>query len=116
MEQTGAYAIYASLPDGEQVLANLDKFFEFLRNEESKPGSSLAKVAHALEERVQASNRDSQANPSNHGIDAVQIMTIHASKGLQFPLVVVANMQKMIKPRAFLQVMRVRLGLKSGIH
>ena len=96
MEQTGAYAIYASLPDGEQVLANLDKFFEFLRNEESKPGSSLAKVAHALEERVQASNRDSQANPSNHGIDAVQIMTIHASKGLQFPLVVVANMQKMI--------------------
>ena len=96
MEQTGAYAIYASLPDGEQVLANLGKFFEFLRNEESKPGSSLAKVAHALEERVQASNKDSQANPGGHGIDAVQIMTIHASKGLQFPLVVVANMQRMI--------------------
>ena len=96
MEQTGAYAIYASLPDGEQVLANLQKFFEFLRNEESKPGSSLAKVAHALEERVEASNRDSQANPGGHGIDAVQIMTIHASKGLQFPLVVVANMQRMI--------------------
>ncbi len=96
MEQTGAYAIYASMPDGEQVLANLKKFFEFLRNEESKPGSSLAKVAHALGERVKASTRDSQANPADHGMDAVQIMTIHASKGLQFPLVVVANMQRMI--------------------
>ena len=96
LQQSGAYAIYASLPDGEQVLANLGKFFEFLRNEESKPGSSLAKIAMALEDRVAASNRDSQANPDNQGADAVQIMTIHASKGLQFPVVVVANMQRKI--------------------
>ncbi len=115
MEQTGAYAIYASLPDGEQVLANLGKFFEFLRNEESKPGSSLAKVAHALEERVEASNRDSQANPGSHGIDAVQIMTIHASKGLQFPLVVVANMQKTVsrnKTESILASNEGEIGLK----
>lgn len=116
MEQTGAYAIYASLPDGEQVLANLGKFFEFLRNEESKHGSSLAKVAHALEERVEASNRDSQANPGSHGIDAVQIMTIHASKGLQFPLVVVANMQKMVsrnKTESILASNEGEIGLKN---
>jgi len=96
LEQSGAYAIYASLPDGDQALANLDKFFEFLRTEESKPGSSLAKIAIALEERVAASNRDSQANPDSQGTDAVQIMTIHASKGLEFPLVIVANMQRKI--------------------
>jgi len=64
---------------------------------------------------VEASNRDSQANPGSHGIDAVQIMTIHASKGLQFPLVVVANMQKTVsrnKTESILASNEGEIGLK----
>lgn len=96
LEESGAYRKYASQHDGEQVIANLGQFFEFLRLEESKPGASLARVAISLKQRAEDSIKDSQASVEVEGMDAVQIMTVHASKGLQFPLVVVPNLQRQI--------------------
>ena len=105
LEESGAYQRYASQHDGEQVIANLGQFFEFLRLEESKPGSSLARVANGLQQRAEESIKDSQAAVEVEGMNAVQIMTVHASKGLQFPLVVVPNLQRPVSGKSAESVM-----------
>ena len=105
LEESGAYQRYASQHDGEQVIANLGQFFEFLRLEESKPGSSLARVANGLQQRAEESIKDSQAAVEAEGMNAVQIMTVHASKGLQFPLVVVPNLQRPVSGKSSESVM-----------
>ncbi|TSC68666.1 MAG: ATP-dependent DNA helicase PcrA, partial [Parcubacteria group bacterium Gr01-1014_66] len=53
-------------------------------------------IAHFLEEIALASDADAIAS----GEDAVTLMTIHASKGLEFPVVCIAGMEEGVFPHA----------------
>ena len=80
---------YYSLPDGVEKEGNIKQFFSLLNNEELK--HDLTKCIEFLEKTAKSSmlveNESGSAN-------SVKIMTMHASKGLEFPAVVVGGLGK----------------------
>ncbi|WP_321476258.1 UvrD-helicase domain-containing protein [uncultured Paludibaculum sp.] len=72
--------------------ANVDKFLRLLRDlEAAAPGDLAGHLAQIDDLR----DRGKEPNaPEVEFSDAVQVMSIHSAKGLEFPVVVVAAMQK----------------------
>lgn len=93
LEESGAYAIYAAEPDGELMLANLQRLFEHIRGEESGSSPGLGRLARWMRDQVDDSLKEEQAVLAA-AQDAVQIMTVHAAKGLEFPVVAVMKMER----------------------
>lgn len=83
-----AYQEFVSaLINGEQRSANIDALTELLRNDKSP---YLKDTLAKLENNTQAAPGVIASDDSN----SVSFMTIHKSKGLQFKVVFVANLQK----------------------
>jgi ATP-dependent helicase/nuclease subunit A len=95
LEESGAYTIYAAEPEREMILANLTRLFDRIRAEESRSAPGLARLARWMRDQVEDSYREEQASLTA-GQDAVQIMTVHAAKGLEFPVVAVMKMERRI--------------------
>jgi ATP-dependent helicase/nuclease subunit A len=70
-----------------QRKANIKKFIRLIEDLESK-GKSLLKIREFLEKTLNKT-QEAKANVNTEGMDAVKIMTLHASKGLEFPMVFV---------------------------
>jgi ATP-dependent helicase/nuclease subunit A len=84
--------LYKQLPDGEQKLANLREFMDILNNfvVENSAADFSSLMMH-LELLIQNSN----IGLGETDEDAViQVMTVHKSKGLEFPLVILADLEK----------------------
>ena len=96
LEESGAYAFYAVLPEGEQILANMRQFFDIVRAEEARSALGLGRLARRIRLNVEDFEKEGQANLSN-GEDAVQIMTVHAAKGLEFPVVAVLKLESAVQ-------------------
>ena len=77
--------------DGQQAAANLAKLVEQARAFSSGGGGGLRAFAHWLAE--QQDGRDTEdagiAEPSDN---AVRLVTIHSAKGLEYPIVALANL------------------------
>lgn len=81
-------AIVASRLDGEQELANLEKLISIARNFNSKGFRNLYDFITYLKDSIIGLEDEAQAAfPSDK--NSVQLMTIHQSKGLEFPIVFV---------------------------
>jgi ATP-dependent helicase/nuclease subunit A len=94
--EKGLLSFYAALPNGAQRRANLLKLhdhairFEHFRTTE--PGNALPRFVEFLE-KLDASQQDwAPAEPDSAGRNAVRVMSIHKSKGLEFPVVFVAEL------------------------
>lgn len=70
--------------------ANLDKFLHLLRTWHARRPRPLPELIDSLED-LRAAQAEPSA-PANDTPDAVQVLTIHAAKGLEFPVVFVAAM------------------------
>lgn len=94
MWETGYYTYCGALPSGQQRQANLralsDKAREF---KETGYGGIYGFLTYiqALEKRRIPTG---QVKLANENEDIVRIMTIHKSKGLEFPIVIVAGLGK----------------------
>jgi ATP-dependent helicase/nuclease subunit A len=93
LEESGAYALYGAESEGQRILANLEQLFAVIHAEEARSGAGLARLARWLRQQVNESSREEQATPDT-GQDAIQIMTVHAAKGLEFPVVAVMKMER----------------------
>lgn len=72
--------------------ANVDKFLRLLRElDAATPGDLTGHLEHI--DDLRARGREPNA-PEVEFSDAVQVMSIHSAKGLEFPVVVLASMQK----------------------
>jgi ATP-dependent helicase/nuclease subunit A len=98
LEESAAYALYAVLPEGEQILANLRQFFDRVRTLDADAALGLGRLARRLREQIDEFEKEGQANLAGDD-DAVQIMTVHAAKGLEFPVVAVLKMEVGLRPR-----------------
>ena len=82
----GLKAYYASLPDGVDRVANIDEFLAMLKDEASnKPDFDLAEF---LNELSLLSDQDAVSG------DAINIMSVHASKGLEFSHLFVIGLEE----------------------
>lgn len=78
--------------------ANIRKFLALLEAMEDD-GLSILEIRERLIRQRNALNV-SKANVNAEGMDAVRIMTIHAAKGLQFPMVFLPGMDERLSPNS----------------
>lgn len=81
----------------KQRQANIKKFIKLIESYESAGFSGL----EIREKLIKARNGDEpKANINTEGMNAVKIMTIHAAKGLQFPMVFLPSLDEADTPRS----------------
>jgi len=78
--------------NGRRRFANLRKLVELVRSWESREEPSIPALVELLEDHTGGETRESEAMVESPRDDTVKLMTIHAAKGLEFPLVVVADL------------------------
>ncbi|WP_025026730.1 helicase-exonuclease AddAB subunit AddA [Caldalkalibacillus mannanilyticus] len=93
-KQTGYYDFVGGLPGGNQRQANLKALYDRARQYEATSFRGLFRFLNFIE-RMQDKGRDlGAARALGEQEDVVRIMTIHKSKGLEFPVVFVAGLAK----------------------
>ena len=91
LEATRAHAGFALRPAGHQVLANVYRVADLARNFELSGGISFRGFVEELE--AQAEKAESAEAPVlEEGAEGVRLMTVHSAKGLEFPVVILADM------------------------
>src|SRR5262249_53084609 len=100
LESARAHAAFVLRPSGEQALANVLHLAELARAYEVAGGISFRGfIDHLVEDGEGA--RVAEAPVLEEGSDGVRIMTVHKAKGLEFPVVILADMTaKMARPPA----------------
>ena len=73
--------------DGERLLTDLRHIGETLHQRVVTEGDGLASLTAWLRERMGATRKEERARRLDSDADAVHLSTIHASKGLQYPIV-----------------------------
>ncbi len=90
LEDSGLYNIISAMPQGDGRKANLE-FLKSLATDFAKGTyTGLFNFIRYIEEIRKADIDFGQAQVVNADLDAVQLMTIHKSKGLEFPVVFLA--------------------------
>lgn len=87
---TGYEAWLAAQPRGAAQLANVRRLLGLTRRFDQHQRHGLYRFLRHLEALDEADGGPEQAQPP--GRDAVRLMSIHAAKGLEFPVVVVAGL------------------------
>jgi ATP-dependent helicase/nuclease subunit A len=77
--------------DGDRRLANVRKLIRLAREYEQLRGPDLEGFVRFCEEQADLAAREGEAAIADEGGDAVLLMTVHAAKGLEFPVVVLAD-------------------------
>ncbi|MEA2458237.1 MAG: hypothetical protein QOC95_1209, partial [Thermoleophilaceae bacterium] len=81
-----------SLTRGGRRMANVRKLMRLAREFEAERGRDLRGFIDFVDERELLAAREGQAPLEGEGLDAVRLMTVHAAKGLEFPVVCVADL------------------------
>jgi len=76
--------------------ANIRKFIRIIEDQEAR-GKSLMRIRDFLE-RTYTREEEPKANVNTEGMNAVRIMTIHAAKGLEFPIVFIPGLEEPFTP------------------
>src|SRR4029077_2599008 len=93
---------------GSRAAANIEKFLAMAREASSR--LTLAEFVEELDLMRDADARDADAPPED-AVNAVRIMTVHAAKGLEFPVVFLAALHKGIQSSVGPLAFSPRIGL-----
>ncbi len=78
---------------GERRLANVHKLMRLARGFEAQEGRDLRRfLDHVAHVEATLGGREADAPVADGELDAVRLMSIHAAKGLEFPVVCVADL------------------------
>jgi ATP-dependent exoDNAse (exonuclease V) beta subunit len=91
LEATRAHAGFAIWPTGSQALANIDRLKDMARRWEQQGLVSFRAFVDRLEDEAERGEA-AEAPLLEEGVQGVRIMTVHKAKGLEFPVVVLADM------------------------
>jgi ATP-dependent exoDNAse (exonuclease V) beta subunit len=91
LAMTRAHAGIAIWPTGEQALANIMRIMDQARRYEARGGmTSFRAFVDELEARAER-DEASETPIVEEGTEGVRIMTVHRAKGLEFPVVILAD-------------------------
>ncbi|MDR1510276.1 MAG: UvrD-helicase domain-containing protein [Synergistaceae bacterium] len=76
-----------------RALANMRRGIEMLQSYEASLGRNLSACADYLRREMRAGSAMEEPDILPDGADALKVMTIHAAKGLEFPVVVLMYME-----------------------
>ena len=91
LEATRAHAGFALRPAGHQVLANVYRIADLARSFELSGGVSFRGFVEELDAQSEKAE-SAEAPVLEEGAEGVRLMTVHAAKGLEFPIVILADM------------------------
>jgi len=91
---TGFYEFVGGLPGGKQRQANLRALYDRARQYESTSFRGLFRFLRFIERMNERGDDLGAARALSEQEDVVRLMTIHSSKGLEFPVVFVAGLGK----------------------
>ena len=92
--RNGAWASFRALVNGKQRIANIEKLIEICATFDDR---GLSPLADFLREERLSDQPEREASIEHEGTNTVRIMTIHQSKGLEFPIVIVADLGKSLR-------------------
>lgn len=93
IEETGYSAIVGAMKDSEKRRANLNCFIDLANKYESTGQKGVSGFINYID-KVSESGDIASGESKSDAADAVRIMTIHKSKGLEFPVCFVAACEK----------------------
>lgn len=91
---TGYYQYVGLLPNGAMRQANLKTLFEKAKQYETASYKGLFHFVHFIEKLKKQNGDLASSKLIGENEDVVRIMSIHKSKGLEFPVVFLCNSQK----------------------
>lgn len=114
--ETGYYYYVGTMPAGKRRQANLDILLERAAAFENTSYNGLFNFLRYVE-RMQKFEVDlGQAAVSGENDDIVNVMSIHKSKGLEFPVVIVAGMGKKLNLRDAAEELVIEQNLGIGTN
>jgi ATP-dependent helicase/nuclease subunit A len=117
LERTGYDLEVLGMPGGQRRLANVRKLMRLGRQHTAAHGPGLRSFLDLVALRSSAWIADpdaSEAPVESEGLEAVRLMTIHRAKGLEFPVVCVADLGR--APRWSTPLVRVGSDGRFGLR
>lgn len=110
MRETGIYAARGAYPDGKTRQANLDVLYQRAVDGEKAGQLRLSDFVQEMREARETRQADGDDHPAMGLEDNyVRIMTMHKSKGLEFPCVILMNLQKNVRQGPIQSRLRMNL-------
>ncbi len=111
MTSSGYYASVGALPKGELRQANLRMLFERAKTYEDEGGETLTGFISRMDEQQRGGDSIS-AKMLGENENLVRVMTMHKSKGLEFPVVFLMNLsQAMVRVQRSAMQLHTQLGV-----
>ena len=96
-EQSEYETVIAATFDGAQRLANVQRLFTLAERFERSGHHLIRDFVRYVEEFEAIGSRESEGQ-IDEATNAVKLMTIHQAKGLEFPVVIIPDLQRSSKP------------------
>ncbi len=90
-EETSLLSVAAADPNGDQRVGDLRQLLQYARRYEQNSFRGLSAFVRYLD-RMETEKGDLASDPTVGGHNAVSLMTIHGSKGLEFPIVMLPHL------------------------
>ena len=92
-EDTGYLYAVSAQPNGDVKRLNLLLLLEYASSYESNTSNGLSGFMRYVQSCIDSDSEPASASGVSENADVVKIMTIHKSKGLEFPFVIVGNLE-----------------------
>lgn len=105
----------AGMPGGSQRQANLHAFYDYAKTYQDNTHAGLFRFIRYIEQ-VQENDGQLGEAPQQSDEQAVRIMTIHASKGLEFPIVILPELDKSFNTKDLSGKMLIQKNVGIGLE